>query len=283
MKTRQLQLVFGLILIFCLSGINLKGADKLEKMHQLNRDIILLNLVNGMHLTQNQKVSLINKIAEAEDFREHYQNEITKRKKEIENVLKDVREVLLKGDEISGTLKQRVHKMKKIQHSLEDEMGQNLIGLENEIKELLTPNQLMVIETYKPCTIPPATGKIGQSTEAAAENIVRLFSKIRRMSRNQYEMTKEMYVDFHLDKIEKHLGVLNTEEQEHQKQMIEYTFEKARSLSDQEFMLQKGDLANSLLPEGVKKNRRLKNQLSRAGRFLLDPAMAPILKTQLEK
>ena len=279
MKTRQLQLVFGLILIFCLSGKSLKGADKLENIRQLNRDIILLNLVNGMHLTQNQKVILINKIAEAEDFREHYQNEIKKRKKEIENVLKDVREVLLRGEEISGTLKQRVHKMKKIQHSLEDEMGQNLIGLENEIKELLTPNQLMVIETYKPCTIPPATGKIGQSTEAAAEGIVRLFSKIRRMSRNQYEMAKEMYVDFHLDKIEKHLGVLNTEEQEHQKQMIEHTFEKARSLSDQEFMLQKGDLANSLLPEDVKKNRRLKNQLSRVGRFLLDPAMAPILKT----
>ena len=271
--------LFMLILVSALA----QGEIKNDKLHKLNRDIILLNLINGLYLTPEQTESLIDIIDKAEKVREDFEREVERNEGFAENVLEEVREVLVNAGEIPDDLKKRVHKMKEIQHRLEDERGEKLIRLESEVEELLTQNQILTIEEYKPCTIPPAQGKIGQSVETAAEGLARMLTRIRHMPRNRYEMTKDMFVDFHLDKIERHLGFKDADEKERYRQDMLDAFEKARTLSDQEFLVRKGDMAQSLLPEDMKNRNRRKNQLTKVGHFLLDPTLKPILEKRLRQ
>ena len=259
------------------------GSEKKEKLRQLNRDIVLLNLINGLYLSDEQAVSLIEKIEEADRIREDFEDLLMERKRDFEDILGDVRDVLLKGEEIPEDLKRRVHRMKEIQHRLEDERGEKLGRLESEVEALLTKNQLITIDTYKPCTIPPAHGKIGQSVETAVQGIVRMLTRIRRMPYDRYEIMKDMFVDNSLERVERHLGFQSPEDKERYRQELLDAFEKARTFSDKEFLLQKGELANGLIPEDLKVRKQHKNQLGRVGHFLLDTALIPILKTRLKQ
>jgi len=279
-KTSFLICMAALFLI--ITGPGARGEVKRDRLHQLHHEIVLLNLVNGLYLTPEQMESLIKKIEEAEAARQDFTEEIERRKAEVEDVLEEVREVLMKGEEIPDDLKQSVHRMKEIQHRLEDERGKKLTRLESDVEALLTENQRIVIVDYKPCTIPPAQGKIGQSVETAAEGIARALTRIRRMPRDRYEMMKDMFADFHIDKVERHLGFQTPEEKEVYRNELLDTFEKARTLSDQDFFVQKGELAQSLLPEDARVLKRRKNQLSKLGFFLLDPDLLPILKKRLK-
>lgn len=257
--------------------------DKPTKLRQLDREIVLLNLINGLHLTTEQMGALIDKIDEAERVRNEFSWETERRESSFEDILEDVKEVLSKGEEIPEDLKKRVHRMKEDEHGLEDEMGEKLVRLENEVEALLTKNQLIVVNTYKPCTIPPERGKIGQSVETAAEGMTQLLTRIRRMPGSRYEMMKDMFVDAHLDRIERHLGFENSEEKETWRQKMLETFEKVRRMPDQDFLMQKGELARELMPEEMKTFKPRKNQLSRVGHFLLDPALKPLLERRLKQ
>ena len=253
-----------------------------EKIHQLNRDIVLLNLVNGLFLTPEQMESIIDKIDSAEQARKSFWDELNRRDREVENVLKDVRKVLFKGEEISDELKKRVHRMKEIQQELEDLTGKTLQRLESKVESILTPNQCIVIEEYRPCTIPPAQGKIGQSVETAAEGIAHQLTKIRDMSSNRFDTVKDMFIDFHIDKIKRHLGMDPQEETVIRRQLLS-TFEEVRSMDDQEFLVRKGEIARSLMPEDTIPKDKRKNKLGKTGRFLLDPAMKDILQEKIKR
>ena len=280
MKTKLIHISL-IILVSVIMSTNASAKDKREKFHDLHHDIVLLNLINGLYLTPEQTESLLDKIKAAEQAREDFIEEIDRRKNEIEDVLEDVRKVLWKGEEIPDELKKRVHRMNQLRHQLEDERGEKLVALESEVENLLTQNQLITIEEYKPCTIPPEEGKIGQSVETAAKGIVRMLTRIRRMPSERFRMMKEMIADMSIEKVERHVGFKTPEEKEAYRHEIYQAFEKARNLSDQEFMVQKGDLAQNLLPDDAKLRKLRKNQLSKVGVFLLDPTLIPILEDRL--
>jgi len=264
-----------------LQGLLYSESSDTDKTKELNRDIVLLNLINGLYLTPEQTQLLIEKIETAEQIRKEFLQEVDQNKSVFKDVLTDVRDVLMRGQEVPQELKKRVHEMKELKYHLEDQRGQRLVALESEIMDILTENQLLVIEEYKPCTIPPAQGKIGQSVDAAAEGIVRIFQRIRYMNDDRYDAMKDRIVDIHMDKAERHLGFENPEEKEAYRKKIIKVLKKVRKLSDKKFLLQKGELAQQLIPENNHSLKRRKNQLSKVGRFLLDPALIPILQARI--
>jgi len=281
MKNTWLKIVTVCMIIFLQGSLYSVPGDT-EKTRELNRDIVLLNLINGLYLTPEQTQILIEKIETAEQIRNEFVLEVDQNKSVFEDVLRDIRDVLMKGEEIPQELKKRVHEMKELKYQLEDQRGQRLVMLESEIMDVLTENQLLVVDGYKPCTIPPAQGKIGQSVEAAAEGIVRIFQHIRYMNDDRYNAIQDRIVDIHMDKVERHLGFETEKEKDAYRKKIIKVLKKVRRLSDKKFLLQKGDLAKELLPEDKIAPRRRKNQLGKVGRFLLDPALIPILQTRLK-
>jgi hypothetical protein len=282
MKNPWKRVCVAVFSVLFLQGFLYSQDSDTEKTHELNRDIVLLNLINGLYLTPEQMEALIEKIEAAEQIRNAFLLELEQNKSVFEDVLTDVREVLNRGEAIPQELKKRVHEMKELKYKLEDQRGEKLVRLESDIGDILTENQLLVLDEYKPCTIPPEKGRIGQSAEAAAEGIVRIFERIRHMNHERYDAMKDRIVDIHMEKAERHLGFENQGEKDAYRKKISDVMQKVRNLSDKKFMLQKGDLARQLLPEDSAAPRRRKNQLGKTGRFLLDPALAPILQTRLK-
>lgn len=173
--------------------------------------------------------------------------------------------------------------MKQIQQDLEDIRDEKLIALQEEIKGILSPNQLILIEEFQPCTIPPKTGRIGQSVETGSERLIRHLERIRYMPPSRYDMVKDMLADMHLDKIEKYIQKFSNTEREEYRQKILKTYEKARQLSDKEFLMQKKSLAQNILPEHVTNIIQRKYQLDKVGRFFLDATALNILKEKFGK
>ena len=280
-KTNRCQMIFlSLFLVFFSIA---QGAEKENPIAEVQRDIVLLNLVNGLYLTTDQTETLIDRIERAEDIKEDYQKEIDRWQNDYKDILEDIRKVLLRGEELDEDLKTEHHEMKAIQFQIEDTFGEQLIKLESEVTNLLTQNQLMVIDQYVPCTIPPAQGKIGQSVETAAEGVARLLERIRIMPDTRYEFMKDMFVDSQIERVERHVGFQNDDEKEAYIQAVLEIFEETRNLSDQDFIVQKGELARSLLPEDSQIRKLRKNELGRVGHFLLDSALIPILENRLKK
>ena len=272
-----------LLSLLLLVSTGVFSSPDLNRLHRLNKDIVLLNLINGLFLTEAQTRSLIEKIDEAETVRENFNQAMEQEEKAIYRILNDLKKILLQGEEIPEDLKKRIHEMKRIQHELEDRRGERLQTLERDVEALLTPNQKIVLETYKPCTIPPAEGNIGQSVETAAEGLARLLTHVRRMPGYVYRTTKEMIIDGHLDRVERIAGLMDAESRASWRQRIDSSLEQARVLSDQEFLVQKGEMAKRLMPEDlIIKHPRRKNQLGRTGHFFFDPGLADLLRSKLK-
>ncbi|MCJ7812460.1 hypothetical protein MUP95_03965, partial [bacterium] len=281
-KKRRWQIVCFFLCVVL--GIEVQGrVDQNNELLDLHRDIVLLNLVNGLYLTADQMETLVEEIKEAEEIRKEYQKKSEQLEDDYKTALEDIKNVLFEGQEIPEDLKKEFHQLKEIQYQLEDECGEKLIGLESEVTSLLTENQLTVIDHYKPCTIPPAQGKIGQSTETATEGIVRMLERIRYMPERQYEKIKNNIADSQIDRIERHIAFHNQDEKEAYKQEFLDLFNNVRGLSDQKFFVQKGELARNLLPDNPQIRKQLKNELGRVGQFLLDSALIPILEDRLNE
>ncbi len=281
-KNRRCQI--GCLFLCAVLTAEVQGkVDQENKLPYLRRDIVLLNLVNGLYLTADQMETLVEEIKEAEDIREKYQKKSEQLESDYKMVLEDIKNVLFEGKEIDEDLKKQFNQMKEIQYQLEDDSGEKLLGLESEVSQMLTDNQLIVIEQFKPCIIPPAQGKIGQSTEAAAEGIVHMLERVRNMPDRLYESVKNNIADNQLDKMERHVGFQNDDEKEAYKQELLDLFSDVRGLPDQEFFVQKIGLARNLLPDNPQIRKQLKNELGRVGQFLLDSALIPILENRLKE
>ena len=100
-------------------------------------------------------------------------------------------------------LKTRIHNLVSEQHQLQDQQGKQMRMLEASLESLLTENQKIVIETFKPCLIPPAHGKIGQSVDSSAEGIIHTLKRIRRLSQTQFEQMKDVWIENHISKLER--------------------------------------------------------------------------------
>lgn len=272
-----------LLCLVCWAVNAIGGMSETEEFRQLHRDIVLLNLVNGLYLSTQQIEDLLEKIQEARQIREDCTNKAEQRKDELGEVFEELKTVLQENQEVPDDLKKRVHRAEETLHRLKDDLAENLKRLESDVEAILTKNQRVVIDTYQPCMIPPSQGKIGQSVETAAEGIVRMLTRVRNMPRDRYDLVKDMLVDFQIDKTERHLGVLTEDEKQQIRQETLTIFEQVRRMSDQDFIVQKGELARRFIREPDDARRPRKHELGRAGRFLLDPRLEPILRMRLEQ
>ena len=264
--------IFNLIFL-----TSLRGFDIDEDLDRLNREVILLNLINGLYLSGEQTRSLIDISRQAGTVRQDFRDYIATVKSDYMSLLESIRDILVRGEEIPPDLKKRVHEIKKEWHLREDRQGTLLSQLEQKAEALLTENQRIVLKDYQPCTIPPQTGNIGQSVEGRAEGIVRAFRGIRRAPEYRAEEAIQYFIGEFADRICRYQGFKSMESQKAYRMQCETIFRKVRSMGEKQYLLEKGELARSLLPEPANHKMIRKNQLGKTGRFLLDPALPSLL------
>ncbi|MEJ2627870.1 MAG: hypothetical protein P8078_04880, partial [bacterium] len=193
-----------IFILLCLTNLSASdNKNNISDLVKLNHEIVLLNLINGLYLSDQQVESLILTIKEAQKVKQDFKEQLYQHKTEFESILLNLKETLLQDKQISENLTQHIHQMKKQQHELKDLEGDKLIKLQEQVKEILSPNQLILIEEFKPCTIPPKKGRIGQSVDMDSERLVGLLERIRKMPSYRYDRVKDRLVEIHMEKIEK--------------------------------------------------------------------------------
>ncbi len=265
--------------MYCLTVPVTAKTDMIESLHSVKQEIILLNLINGLYLTNEQMEVIADKIQQAELIRNEFKNDLLNKDSDIMNILEEAKTILNSGNILSEVQKQKIHKAERTYHTLEDEKNKQLSHLESELDAILNDNQKIIIQEYKPCLVPPKTGFIGQSTEATAEHFIHLLDRVRVMPHFRFERMKEIWVGKHLERMEIKEGVLSKQEKEIEKNKILQTFHDVRNLDDKSYLIKKAELARDFMPVHDKlKHRPKKYQPGKVGRFLLNRLLLPILK-----
>jgi len=242
-----------------------------DELHSLRRRVVLINLLNGLYLTGDQQADIIEISEKAEMIRNRSCEQKEAQQQRVQDVLNELENVLLTEGVVPQQLKYQVHQMENDHRNIENEEFEKLSELEDELKQVLNENQILVINTFKPCLIPPEQGRIGQSAEGHGEAVIRTLQRIREMPVQRYRFAKDYIADTFLERFEHRYGLLDEEKIAAYRKEVLKTFEQARTLSDKTFFLEKANMAQSLLPREEDNYKGRWRQLGKVGRFLLDP------------
>jgi hypothetical protein len=259
-------------------------------VHDLRREISLHNLINGLYLSQDQIVQMLAVLRRVEGIREEHRAKAMSHARQMEEILTKIRETVARDEEIGEDLAREFHQVKKKGEGLREQFHGSMRPYEDEIKGVLNENQIALINDFKPCVIPPRdtwdSARIGQASGDTRMG-ERFLTRVRQMDERAYQGRKSLIIGRHIERVERHVGLLSDDERAEEERRVADIFEKARELSDVDFEAQKGDLARELKEPHEKamqsRHRRHKGDLDKVGRFLLDPKLIPILEKRLTR
>ena len=272
------------VVLYGISGAMLLSsvavAQPLEKKSEVREDIRILNLVNSLYLTKNQMLALMTKAREAEIKKKTFTTQLGEIAGHSEPSLKEMRGKLMKNEELPKYLTGEVGSSQKRLHDLKDKHKEEMLKLARDVTKILNENQLVMVDTYKPCIVPQRSlthpERVGQA--GAAVGIERLLEKIHDMPPPIYQQRKEGILMGSAARLEKHTR--KEVDTEKEKKRLAKIFDEARALSNLEFDLKKAELAQKILPE-ENKVKTEKQRLRKVARFFLSPRIIPVLEEKL--
>ena len=278
-----LALVMGALLLAnngCAS-LPVAKADELTDAGELQRDVQLLNLLNGLELSADQMRFLLAKAKEAEEIREEFKSKADENVGETTAVLSELRATLMKGENIPDSLRERWFSVHSKDLALREEYESEMTWLAREVQGILESHQIYALEHYVPCVIPPkGEARIGQAEDTAAGE--ETLARIRAIPTARFERNKEEIARRIMERLKSYLprGFVPTINEEEEIARILAILEEARGLSDVEFELQKTDLVQRVksayeLPEAPV------DVCVKIERHLLDPRIIPLLEEKL--
>jgi hypothetical protein len=267
---------------------DLEMREIFAEVNDLRREINLINLVNGLYLSAEQMNQMLAILRKVEATRGEYKTKTTSQVHEMEEILKELRAILARNEEIDQGLIRKFHHAKKKGEDLKEEFHSALMPYQDEMKRVLNGNQLALIEEFKPCVVPPHDVRnpvrIGQASGDTRMG-ERLLTRVRQMDESLYQRREPRVIERYIERVERHVGIFSDEERVEEESRVADIFKRARELSDLDFDVQKGDLARELKEPHEKalqsRHRKRRGDLDKLGRFLLDPKLVPILEKRL--
>ena len=274
------------VVLYGISGAMLLSsvavAQPLERKSEVREDIRILNLVNSLYLTKNQILALLTKAREAEIKKKTFTTQLGEITGHSETSLKEMRGKLMRTEELPKYLTREVGSSQKRLHDLSDKYEKEMLKLAKDVTKILNENQLVMVNTYKPCIDPQKSlthpERVGQA--GAAVGMERLLKRIHDMPQPVYQQRKEGILMGSAARLEKHTR--KEVDVEKEKKRLAKIFDEARALSDLEFDLKKAELAQKILPE-ENKVKTEKERLKKIARFFLSPRIIPVLEEKLSQ
>ncbi|MBI4833670.1 MAG: hypothetical protein HY811_02465 [Planctomycetes bacterium] len=287
--------VFGCLLAF--AGI-VRGEEKdiQEKSKSLREEISLTNLINGLNLTEEQFGKIINVLKELDELRESYKEKGEIVAADLEKSLDELKKDLIThGSNISPETGSKANATVDKAEELQEEFKVKQAAYQSKIEEILTEAQKEVINTFKPCLLPPKSQKnpVRAGQASSNEREIAILRKIRSVRAAVYEEKRKKILEEQFKKFEEKHGKLTDEEKAKEEARLFGLVDEARGMSDEEFELNKDELASQFLiknkaeelSEQLKEITEYRNQgkpkLDRIGRFFLNPKMLGILEAKL--
>ncbi len=264
-------------------------SKEMDEVEELKREITLLNLINGLNLTDSQSEKLLKYTKEAKAVRDSaergYNIRFNAALTELRNSLYD------KNSRPPQDIERHAAELNRREKEKKEEMIRQLKDIEAGIKSALTPGQIEIVNNFKPCLIPPKDMrnpvKAGQAFDSSPAE--RLIERARSTSDKRYTVAKQRIADEYIKRLESHIGSLTESEKEAKRELLLETIDKSRRMSDQEFALSKKELAMRISQERERNEIKKKLDLTHSrkdlgpiGKYLLDAKVIPILEKRLE-
>jgi len=220
----------------------LARTDETADVNTLRREVQLLNLLNGLELSQEQMQVVLERAREAEEIRDSLRAEGDQNEADVLRVLRQFKAALMQGENVSDELRREWHALYGENRALMEQYEREMDRLAREIEAHLEEHQRYALERFVPCIVPPEGElRIGQAGGTAG--IEAILARVRQIPPPRF-------------------------------------IEQARALSDVEFEVQKGDLAQQLKALVEVPAPPLSAKIKA---HLLDPHIIPLFEEKLEK
>lgn len=273
-----------------------KAREAKESVDQLTEDITLLNLVNGLNLTREQMAKIVALSGEAVELRDSTIRRNADRLREYESALQELRKVLAAGDPIPPELETKVQGREAGIRDARRAYFAALNALERRLLACLTKSQVAVIEPFNPCIIPPHDLKdpvrAGQAASETRDIEDHLYT-IRALPGNRWKPAAAALFDLFLAFEESLLGRFPDDRRAAEIDRLMELAARVRALPEDEFEMEKSKLAAEVIrpihdfQERAQELQgdfmRASGGLNKAGKFLLNPRIVPILEERLRQ
>ncbi len=268
-------------------------GDLREEIGQLRQQISLSNLLNGLYLSNEQMRQVLSYAKEAETIRQRYRTQNAALASQMAEAFGALKEEVVVGNGISDEVGKRAVGFNHRTKALREELGRELSRIEGKLTLILTDGQKQTIREFKPCLLPPR--KLGQPERAGqahdAGPAVGMLKRVRQMPERRYLFRRDAIIARVFDRQADVAGlVMSDRERAQEHQRLAKLLDKVRNMPDVDFSLQKSALAEEVIrpileteakhQQAIEQLRR-PNDLSKIGRFLLNPAIIPILERKL--
>jgi len=263
------------VLLFPAGAFSAPGKpDRSDETAGKVRDIQILNLINGLELTQSQKEIVVTKAREAAAIRATYELTLAKNENEFESVINELRAVLVKGGAASEELRKRLNENKKARTDIEEKIENETMALAREVEKSLDGRQKYALEHYKPCLIPPDTANIGQADEPGG--FLKKLDKLRTMTPQEYTKKRMPMAFAAYKRVKTHLPPGTDLDEENEIEFYLGFFDKIRAMDEPQYLLKKKELAGELAERYKPKFLPL-TLAAKAKNLLLDPRVPELV------
>jgi len=254
----------------------------LFEVARTRHEISLLNLLNGLYLSEEQLAQLVPLTQRAAALRKEYERAYEAEAEAYSRELTALRDALYTAtgpDEETRRRTGRLHV--KLDLEARHEGAEKLGELEDAARAVLTDGQIAIIADFKPCLFPPKDladpTAVGQASTTEREEV--LLDLIRRMPDALYRERRAAIANTIVRRGEREKGAVPSDVQS---AMIDTYVEKLdglRKLSPEDFELEKKGIAESfrLFDDEVTYRKGHLRQPGKIARWFLNPQGAAVL------
>jgi hypothetical protein len=256
-------------------------ADGVREIAQIQQEIRILNLVNGLELSAYQMNFILEKAREAEEIRRDFLMTIEDNEAAMLLTFNELKKNRMLDDIVPQTLQRQVHTTESRFEDKKTAASESLAQIAREVEATLEGNQIYALEHYIACLIPPpGESRIGQSDNPLG--FTKQLNRVREIPDYVYQKKKYEIAEKVVDKIKKHLSPGTVFNEYTEKQRILSLLDEVRSLSDIDFVLNEEEYIEKFkgdyFPETIPVEVSVKIE-----RFLLSPLIIPILEEKSGK
>ncbi|MCK9554714.1 hypothetical protein M0R36_02705 [bacterium] len=243
-------------------------------------EVVVINLLNGLELSDEQAGWLLKYAKEAEKDRSEFLKNRESRKNSIGKALDEVKSEVEDGRNISDAARKKYAEAHRREKETEIEYFKKMEELADLVKSRLESYQIEAIKSYKPCVIPPKEGnRIGQAD--SGEKYIKHVEQIRVLPEKAYDARKEEIAQRFIQRIKYHFMEPNMDEEEETDFLIGI-YDKARKMNDVKFEVNKGDLAAEI-SDRYDKSMNNTDVNGKIMKILLSDAAVDVLEKRVNK
>ena len=273
------------IVVLTITLFSILPAQELKKdpaVDQFRQQISAINLLNTLFLTKAQYENYGALLNRMQETRDQLQRMVDGINSSLKSKYEDLYDEISRSKAASKNTAAAILDLQNQEANIQKQYEAKLFELDDQLNRLLTTSQLSLVDGYIPGLVP----QNGNANPAALSQVsgevtaaFSTFQRIRQVSEPKYAETRKKEIDEYLSRYEKKVEALTPEKRKSELIRVGRIFDSVRNMNNYEFEKTKEDNARQILLDQAVK--RIKNEMSKAGKFLLDTRLVQLVQKRI--